>query len=74
MAMDNIEAQQIRRKYIRLWFFSIVIFSVIILFIHIIYIHSNNNLTKLSKDSFVDYVYMREMTPTYPPPLYNFMD
>jgi hypothetical protein len=68
--MNKREDKTLRNKYIKLWICLVVIFSCAMILIQV-YINSTHYIPK---NRIFDYDILRQMTPDYPPPLFNFME
>lgn len=55
-------------RYFKLWFISILIFSIFILIFQFIV----NNTYLIKDDDIYEYQMMKYITPSHPPPLFNF--
>jgi hypothetical protein len=67
----NKHKYQYRYNYIKIWFVSILIFSIFVLLYQIVL---NNSKNPFSYDDIYEYKLMQKNTPSYPPPLFNFLD
>jgi len=63
--------EDIRTRYIKYWLISVLLFGIIMILIQIII---NRSYPEFTNSDLLEYKYMVDHTPDYPPPLFNFMD
>lgn len=72
--MDITDATAYKKKvYIKIWLSTIIIFSIIVIIINYVIVRSDYGLSHIDTISH-DYDYIYDLSPKYPPPLFNFIN